>query len=137
MSIFAKFQAAQGFFKEAGINLESLFDLFSGKTTPSKIAKTVTPLLIKVSPAIGNAIRHLESGSQEKRYLVISVEQDEAGRPLEALSECRINPNTGQIEFLHSIPFYQLATFITDKIEQAQAQAKLLEAPTAQNSLPA
>lgn len=128
MSIFSKFAEVQKYFKEAGINLESMFDLLSGKATPVKIAQTVTPLLIKVSPAIGKAIDHLELQHQEKCYLVISKEQDEAGRPLEALSICKINSQSGQMEFLESIPFYQVATYITSKIEQAQTleQAKLL-----------
>ncbi len=120
MNLFQKFQELQKFFKDAGINIESLFDLFTGKATGKKIAQTVTPLLIKVSPAIGKAIDHLELQHQEKCYLVISKEQDEQGRPLEALSVCKINSQNGQLEFLESIPLYQVATYINTKIEQAQ-----------------
>ncbi len=117
MSIFTKIGDAQKFFKEAGINLESIFDLFTGKATGKKIAQTVTPLLIKISPAIGKAIDHLETQYADKCYLVISKEQDEQGRPLEALSVCKLNPHNGQIEFLETIPFYQVANYITDKLE--------------------
>jgi hypothetical protein len=125
MSIFTKIGEAQKFFKEAGINLESIFDLFTGKASGKKIAQTVTPLLIKVSPAIGKAIDHLEAQHHDKCYLVISKEQDEQGRPLEALSVCKINVQSGQLEFLETIPFYQVANYITDKLENNNEQ-KLL-----------
>jgi hypothetical protein len=48
---------------------------------------------------------------------------------LEALSICKINSQNGQLDFLESIPFYQVATYISTKIEQAQGleQHKLPE----------
>jgi hypothetical protein len=116
MSLISQFQAAQKFLKEAGINLESIMDLFSGKATPRKIAQVLTPILIKVSPGIGHGMKHLEKEAGEKRYLVISLEHDQNNIETEAISVGRINEE-GQMEVLETIPFYQMAKYIVDTME--------------------
>jgi hypothetical protein len=125
--MFAKLLPAgfQEFLGKSNINLESLFELFTGKASPRKIAATVTPLIAQVSPAIGDALEYLEKKYDGQLILGIYNTTDDTNKRVEGFSVCRINADNGQLEFLENYAFSYLPNFVVDKMEEAQAQKSL------------
>jgi len=126
MSIFSKMLPAgmQEFLSSGGINLESLFKLFSGKASPRKIAATLAPLITQVTPAIGDSLTYLEKKYDGQLVLSIYNTTDENDKRVTGFSVCRINSDNGH-EFLENYAFNYLSHFVVDKMEESQAQKSL------------
>ncbi len=123
--MFDQIKALQRVLKEAGISLENVLELVSGKATPDSIAQMLTPILKKFSPQIGAAVRHLEENHQERIFLMIDLVEDGNGGETEALSSCRLIGD-GRFEIIESIPLYMVASYV---VNLAKAQHSIPTQP--------
>ncbi len=115
----------QEFLGKSNISIEGLFELFTGKASPRKVAATVTPLIAQVSPALGDALEYLEKKYDGQLILGIYNTTDDKDKRVEGFSVCRIHPENGQLEFLENYSFSYLPHFVVDKMEESVAQKAL------------
>jgi hypothetical protein len=115
----------QDLMSNSGLDLGKVFGLFTGKADGKTIAQTLTPILIKLSPTVGNAIRYLKEKHSKDVFPIISLEETDDSKEIEVITFCTLNEH-GQMEPLEdSIPLYQLATYIVNLLDQDKESKNL------------
>lgn len=106
-------------FGKTGLNTTQLMNLISGKATKEDIKKMVTPLLVKYTPYVGQALnfKAKQLGATQVVF-IISNGIDEAGNEVETVTIATVEVD-GSFDYKYSFPLYQILEKIMQDLEAA------------------
>jgi hypothetical protein len=108
----------QGFMKDANLDLGSIMGLMSGKADNKQIVSTINPLMTRLSPYVGNAIRYLEKKHQQPVFMIISMQLDQRGKEVETITICGQDEKQVMYPLENDVPLSQLAAYVMGILEQ-------------------